>query len=100
MYEAFVATSRLVIATTMIDHTSPSQGILQLSEEYRSVLGADLFETLIASVWPLWDLTLGLVLFVDDEPKFISSCVMDVFRATNRNDVKRVPPLHTTDWYH
>ena len=64
------------------------------------MLGADLFETLIASVWPLWDLTLGLVLFVDDEPKFISSCVMDVFRATNRNDVKRVPPLHTTDWYH
>lgn len=87
-------------STNMTNIKPPSRRILELADEYLRVFGMDLSCELAARIWPVWDHTLGLLLFVDDEPIFMSSCVKRVFRASDRCDVRRVPPLHTTDWNH
>ena len=52
----------------------------------------------MTDVWPLWDLSLGLLVFIDGQPRLMSSTVMDVFRAQHRRDVRNVPELSETNW--
>ena len=69
-----------------------------MARDYARSFDAHGVSRIILEIWPCWDVTLGLILFIDDEPRLMSSCVMDVFGAENRHDVRRVPDLFETDW--
>lgn len=66
--------------------------------EYDRVFGRDFVDELALRTWPLWDPTVGIIIYIDGEPIFISSCISDVFGAEDRCDVRNVPPLAGTDW--
>ena len=70
----------------------------KLREEYVRVLGKNFVDEFALRTWPMWDPTMGVVIFVDGSPVFISSSVLEVFDALVRCDVIHVPLLEGTDW--
>lgn len=82
--------------------SNPQSNVTELKRklivDYEDSLGSDELINLAAGSWPCWDSTMGLIIFVDDKPVSISSCVLNVFKARHRRDVGRVPDLKSTNW--
>ncbi len=76
----------------------PGSFVKRLADEYLRYFGKEVVEDFAVLTSRLWDPTMGIVIYFQNEPVFISSCVMDVFGARDRCDMTNVPPLQGTEW--
>jgi len=76
----------------------PNRAAREVVRKYQSALGFPDVGNFVGSSWPFWDRTLGCLLYIDGEPRLMTSCVMDVFKAAHRRDVRNLPDLDDIDW--